>query len=363
MGQICCKCGKGEEEEKIVDGFCLSCYAQEFPLILSFPEKELNITSCKLCGDIMYRSKWLEVLDNPREAIFSNLEDFIAKAKKAKNTKLVLISDFIEPEYDVASRQTIKLLFEGSPKPEIPVYQQEVPLDLIVNIGTCVRCSQLARGYFESIVQIRSDRRDISEEEQILIGNLIKQKKEELTEANRMAYISKTVDQARGGIDLYIGNEKFAKSLAHYLANLLAASIEYSNKLKTQRDGRPVYQSTYCVRVPYFEVGDIVDYQNIPHQITGIHNGRLEVYNLKTQEKKNLTLKESNTDFLTVLKKKGQLQKFIIISTRPTNTTIMNLNSYENIDIDTSFLMKDHVDGEEIVMIELDNRLYECFEM
>lgn len=360
MDQICCKCGKSETEEKIVDGFCLSCFSQEFPLILSFPEKKFNITACKLCGDLMYHSIWKEVFDNPKEIILEFLDEYTRKAKKIEGTEKIVVSDFDDPPFDVASKHPLKIIFEGTPKKEVPPYQQEIDIELVINIGVCERCAKFARGYFESTVQVRSDRRAINEEEQLLISNLIQQKKEEALGGDRMAYISKTVDQSKGGIDLYIGSEKFAKQIATFLAEHLAASIEYSTKVKSMKDGKPLYQSTYCVRVPYFEIGDVVEYQGYPYQIIGINYGRVEIFNLKTRETKTLSLKESHPDFLKVLKKMDQFLHYIIVAIQPPNVSVMNTNTYETIDVDLGVIYDEHKDGDEILMVELSEGLFEC---
>ncbi|HUT81958.1 MAG TPA: NMD3-related protein [Candidatus Bathyarchaeia archaeon] len=359
MNKFCCKCGKTEEEEEIVEGFCLSCYKDEFPLIVSFPEKQFNITSCKICGDLMFNGKWKEVYDDTQSVVFEFLDSFITKAKIIKNAKKILVAGLKEIPYDVASKQMLTVIFEGSPKPEVPVYQQEVPLELVVNIGICERCAQHKRGYFESIVQIRSDKREIRDDEQITISKMIEIKKEEMI-GHRMAYISKTVDQDRGGIDLYIGTEKFAKTLAHFLAEKLAASIEYSTKLKTMKDGKPIYQSTYCVRIPYFEIGDIVSYQNNPCQIMGINYGRVNLYFMQSKESKTLSMKESHPDFLQVIKKKDQFQKFILVSIQESNISVMNTITFENLDIDKNSIFAEHQDGDEILMVDLLEGLFEC---
>jgi nonsense-mediated mRNA decay protein 3 len=362
-GRFCCKCGKSEKEESIVEGFCLSCYKDEFPLIKSFPEKQLHITTCKLCGDLMYHGSWKDVANDSTQIIHKLIEEFVRKTKKIKGTEMVLVSEIEEPPFDVASKQQVKIVFEGTPNEEVPPYQQEVELEIVINVGACDRCSKFARGYFESIIQVRSDRRNIREDEQMFISKLIEQKREEKIEGNRMAYISKAVDQSKGGIDLYIGSESFAKTLANFLAENLAASIEYSTKLKSMKDGKPIYQSTYCVRVPYFEIGDVVSYQNTPWQITGINFGRVEMLNLKTHEMKTLSLKESHPDYLKVLKKKDQLQKFIIMAIQSPNISVMNSVSYETIDIDIKSFFDKHQEGDEILMVELPEGTFECKEL
>jgi nonsense-mediated mRNA decay protein 3 len=365
MPQICCKCGKSEEVEKVVNGFCLSCFTDEFPLVLSLPDKTFNLTTCKLCGDLMYHNNWREVHDTPKEIIHDFLDEFIGKMKTVKGTEAILVSDFYSPPHDAPSKQELLILFEGTPHEEVPPYQQEVTIEMIVNIGVCERCAKYTRGYFESIVQIRSPlERDIQKNEQLTISKLIQSVKQDNLEAgNRMAYISKTVDQKRGGIDLYIGDEKFAKQLATKLADLLAAGLEYSTKLKSMKDGKPVYQSTYCVRLPLFEIGDIVSYQNRNYQVIAINLGRALLFDLETHEQKTLSKKESGPEKITIQKKKDQFQKFIILNIQEPNVSLMNTASYKTIDIDTDALFADHQEGDEIVMVELDEGLFECHNM
>ncbi len=360
MGQICCKCGKNDSEAVIIDGFCLSCFAVEFPLIESFPERQFNLTCCKLCGDLMYHNKWQEVFDDPKAIILDFFHEFLKKVKSVKGTEPIVIADFEIPTLEFASKHELTVVFEGTPHEDVPPYQEEKTVDLVINIGVCERCARYQRGYYESTVQIRGDKRNITEEEQEFISKIIQEKKDENLGKNRMAYISKTVDQIRGGIDLYIGSEHFAKSLANIIAGAMAASIEYSTKLKSVKDGKPMYQTTYCVRLPYFEKGDVVNYQNEPYQVEGINNGRVIIFNLKTREKKTLSQKDSHPDNLKILKKRDQFGNFIIMSLQPPNVSIMNSVSFEIFDIDSEFLLPDHSDGDEILMVELPKGFYEC---
>ena len=360
MSQICCKCGKSDTEEQIVEGFCISCFADEFPLIDSFPEKQFYLTACKLCGDLMYHNKWKEMFDDPKAAVLEFFHEYLKKVKRIKGTEPIIIADFETPDFKFASRHELTVIFEGTPHEEVPPYQEEKTVEMVINIGVCERCAKYQRGYYESTVQVRSDRRNITKDEQKIISKIISDKKNESLGRNRMAYISKTVDQARGGIDLFCGSEKFGKSLASDIAGEMAASIEYSTKLKSMKDGKPLYQTTYCVRLPYFEKGDVVDYHGEPHQIDKIHQGRVMLFNLKTRENKTLSQKDSNPGLLKVLKKSDQFGHFIIMSLQPPNVSIMNSVSFETVDIESKFLLDGHSDGEEILMVELPEGFYEC---
>ena len=360
MHRFCCKCGKTEEESPIVDGFCLSCYKREFPLIISFPESKLNITLCKRCGDLLYNGKWRETFTETKAVIHEIIDEFIAKTKRIPGTKKILVSDFKEPSNKGASNQLLTIIFEGTPSDAVPSYQQEVQIELVANLGICERCAKLVRGYYEAIVQIRSDRRPLSEKEQIIISDLIKQKKMEVRGLDRMAYISKMIDQQKGGLDLYIGSNTFAKAIVNLLASKLAATIEYSYKLKTVRDGKPVHQETYCVRLPYFEIGDIIHFQKDYYQIEGVNNGRLMLFNLKNHESKMLSVKESQSNNVQLKKKRNFLEKYIIMVMQPTFTTIMHTSTYKTIDIESKYILNNHKEGDEIFIIELDQGFFEC---
>ena len=360
MGQICCRCGKSEAEEKIVDGFCLTCFAEEFPLLLSLPEREVLLTVCKLCGDLSYHGRWVEVASDPLLAITEFLDEFIHKIKKIRGTEKIQVSGLEALPLDAASKQTLTIVFEGTPKNEVPPYTQTVEVPVVISIGVCDRCAKYRRGYFESIIQIRADRRAINEAEQSHIAQFIAQKKEASLSGNRMAYISKVVDQLRGGVDLYVGSDDFAKSLAELLADQLAASIDESKKLKSMKDGKPIYRTTYCVRLPYFEIGDVVEYHNTIYQIEEINVGRVVLFNLLTHKSKTISRKESHPQNLTVIKKKEQLQKHIIMAIQQTTVSLMNTITYETVEIDRRYIFDDHKEGEEINLVELPEGFFEC---
>ncbi|MBD3189955.1 MAG: hypothetical protein GF308_04905 [Candidatus Heimdallarchaeota archaeon] len=360
MAQICCLCGKSEEEEPIIDGFCLSCYAKEFPLIHSLPESSLKITVCKNCQDLKYKNEWIESTPDSKVVILQFLEEFFSQAKKVKGTEIIHIKDFFVPSLTSASKQEMTIIVEGTPKKEVPPYRETIEIPLIINVGVCTRCAQYTRGYFESIIQIRAEDRSITPMEQIEISALIEEKTYEELETNRMAYISKTVDQQRGGLDLYVGSDSFAKSLADFLATQLAASLEIARKLQSHKDGKALYRTTYCVRLPAFQIGDIILYQKDFYQILDIALGRVVLFDLKNQKTKTLSQKESRPETITVVQKKDQLKQFIILAIQPPNVSLMNAETFETIDIDQAYVLKEHQEGDEIQMVDLPEGLFEC---
>ena len=86
----------------------------------------------------------------------------------------------------------------------------------------------------------------------------------------------------------------------------------------------------------------------------------MELRQLATQETKTLSLKEIHPNYLKVVKKKDQLQHFIIMAIQPPNVSVMNSVSYETIDIDSEAIFEGHKDGDEILMVELPEGLFEC---
>ncbi|MHA1220838.1 MAG: hypothetical protein ACTSQB_03815, partial [Candidatus Heimdallarchaeota archaeon] len=85
-----------------------------------------------------------------------------------------------------------------------------------------------------------------------------------------------------------------------------------------------------------------------------------EILSLLNREAKTLSHKESHPDFVKVLKKMDQLHKFILMAIQPPNVSVMNSVSFETLDIDIESIVDGHKDGDEILMAEIKEGLFEC---
>ena len=104
----------------------------------------------------------------------------------------------------------------------------ELPFELRRKFETCERCSRIAGGYFESIIQLRAENRDIEKEEIDRAKELIDEAIEKSNHS--FAFISKVVER-KEGVDYYIGDRNLAKKVARRIEEELGGKLTESKKL------------------------------------------------------------------------------------------------------------------------------------
>ncbi len=113
---------------------------------------------------------------------------------------------------------------------------------------TCVRCSRLAGGYFEAVIQIRGVTRPPTavevEECMAFIEGAVGRSRDE------NAFITRVVELRGVGVDVYLGSNRVAKQVCRVLAARLKARHRESPKLVGRRKGKNIYRVTHSLRLP-----------------------------------------------------------------------------------------------------------------
>lgn len=224
---------------------CSECYAKRREIF--WLDDIIELVKCPRCEFFKIRGRWKDIPfeDALVEAVYASLR--VLPEFEVEN---VFISPLARGE---VGKYAVKLegLLEGK------FVSVEKVIDVRVRKEVCKRCSREAGGYYESIVQIRADRREISEDElkvvRDIIGRVLEREKE-----NQKAFISKIVER-REGIDYYFGDRNIGKKISRLIADELGGKIIESKKIHTRRDGQDVYRFTYAVRLPAYRKGDVVE--------------------------------------------------------------------------------------------------------
>ena len=235
----CVVCGK--ESSKSI---CASCYVERNEIV--WIDDIIELITCPRCGFFKISGRWRDVgydkaLD---KAIGSSLR--------------------IHPELDVENVELEgkgrKLTIRVSGKLWGESVEQAKTFEVRVLKEVCMRCSREAGGYYESIVQVRADSREIDEDELNTIKEIVMVALEKEKE-NEKAFISKVVERRGGkeGIDYYIGDRNLGRKISRRIAEQLGGVITESKKISGRKDGRDVYRFTYSVRLPAYRRGDIVE--------------------------------------------------------------------------------------------------------
>lgn len=173
---ICPKCG--EEFE----GVCLNCTNLDELIWLD----NFIVITCPKCGSFKLEGKW-------RTLDFEDVVDYLI-------SKNVRIHPELEIKEILISYNPFTITFKGEiSKVDVEIVKQP---KLKILKETCTRCSRESGGYYESILQLRADKRKLEKEEiekvNEIINEILRAEKD-----NQKAFITKIVER-KEGIDYYL---------------------------------------------------------------------------------------------------------------------------------------------------------------
>ncbi len=180
---VCPICGKKSE----VGVFCSECYLKK-NLVIRLPSL-LEASRCPHCGRYLIGGKWVGMEEE--EAV----EKIVKRSLKINIQKIdKLASVVVEIRRERGDYiALVRVLFGNSEKNRRCVVRFKDTL--------CPRCSRMAGGYYEAVVQLRGD---IGDEMLELISRWVGEDKDP------MAFIG-DIKTLHGGYDIYIGGKKVAE--------------------------------------------------------------------------------------------------------------------------------------------------------
>ncbi len=249
---FCVECGA---EGKTYEGVCLKCLTDRRALI-RLPEY-VDIPQCKRCGHFQAGTAWaeMEVEDAIRNGV-ARREERDALVSGATLTALA-----VEPEdamnFRVRAEYAITLADDQVP--------WEAATKVRLKAGVCPTCSRRAGGYYEAILQVRGDGRDLTGEESETVRALV----QGALGARPDDFVTRE-EAVNGGLDLYLSSKALAKRLAAEIQRSLGGLVGTSSSLHTRRAGRDVYRMTYLIRIPGYAPGDVVEVEGRLRQVGSV---------------------------------------------------------------------------------------------
>jgi len=243
-------------------------------------------------------------------------------------------------------------------------------LELIENYSTEVRlkyeqcdvCSKIASSYFTAIIQVRADKRPLTENEIESSLDLIIKEIERTQIHDREVFISK-LEKMHGGLDAYISKQSAAKQIVKLLLAKYGGTTTISHSLVGQKDGKDVNRITILARFPEYQKRDIVDISGKKMLITNITSRKIDVIDLTTWSKASFSSR--NIKNLKILAKFSDYHKAQAVSQSEKDIQILDLESYKTYDmpIPQSFYNyikkpKSEMSNFEIYLVILDDGTY-----
>lgn len=238
---FCVECGA---EGATYDGLCAKCFAKRHPVVIA--PVTLDVERCTSCGSFRLRSGWSKMDRDlaiarvlreqiPAGAPFERVSfTFVAREEDANNLAL-----------------TVKALGRYRELESV----QDFRTRLRLKPALCDSCQKQRGRYYEGILQVRGDGRELTPEEFRRVRTFVAARVDRGAEDG--SFVSRT-EEVHGGLDFYVSTNAFGKTLARDVADAFGGTISASPKLFGQQQGREVYRVTSLVRLPAFAVGDVV---------------------------------------------------------------------------------------------------------
>ena len=343
---FCPRCGS--EDEDLYEGVCRSCFVKEARIINL--QKDLEITICAHCSSLLKGIKWED----------SDLSDEeLVTVAVMENVKPMSYVEDLELSVEIitirGSNYGCIVHAEGT------VLGTRILEDHSVNVkikkGVCPDCSKYASGYFESVIQVRADKRFPSSEELSTIDGIMRTKTRALFVKNRMAYVS-DVAVLKEGVDYYLGSYKAARKLVSAVKDVMGGVVQESPRLvgRDKNRGKDLYRVWISLRLPYFQKGDFIEYEGHKGQVKGFDGRKIILRDLETHEIWSVMWKEYSR--IKVIAKVSDIKTTSVTSKTPKTIQILHPDTYQPVDIDINDKTSDLKIGNEVKVLEVEGNLY-----
>lgn len=233
---FCVECGA---EGKTYDALCGPCYARKHPVLASRPPF-VDVVECAHCGRLEVSGSWVNA------EVDDVLPDILSTAVPQTGSASNVVFTHVSRREDDRNRSaTVTATGFREDLELVESFQTRVRL----RGATCPTCSRLRGGYYESILQLRSQGGTLTEERRAellaLVESLVARRKDRGEEA----FVSR-IEDVRGGTDVYLSSNGLGHAIAREVASTFHGTVRSSPKLHGQRKGKTVYRVTYVVRLP-----------------------------------------------------------------------------------------------------------------
>ena len=343
---FCPECGATDVE--MIDGICKNCFLKKFQL-LEIPEN-ISVTICKHCNAKLEEGKWKDEYIPEEEIIYRALERNITISDLAENEEIELEIDQMRgtiAECYVEAVATV--LGEDFVEAHTP--------NVKINYSVCPDCSKRNAGYYEAVIQLRADDRELKEEEINRAEEIINRTLEKQFKKDKLAYIPQ-VAKLKEGNDYYIGSLKSAKKVLEHLKEEFGGTSKESPRLisEDKSTGKGLYRIWISLRLPKFVKEDFVKHNEKIYQVNDVDGNRIQVIDLENGDK--IALKRREYDSIEKIEHLDGIQKAIITAKSPKTIQILDPEDYSPIDLEMNEKLEKYNIGEELDVIKIDGQIY-----
>lgn len=345
---FCPECGN--TDSPMIEGICQNCFLKKFSL-LKVPEN-IEVTVCAHCNAKFEEGKWEESEIPEEEIIYRALERSIDIDPHVNKEKTDIELEILQMRGTIA-----ECYIEAKAEVLGKYIQQSFETQVRLRKDVCPTCSKQQSGYYESVIQLRADNRDLTEFEKKTTDVIVDKTLANRYNKDKLAYLVQK-SKLKEGNDYYIGSYKSGKKVVEAIQERFGGIIKESPRLISQdkSTGKGLYRIWISIRLPIFKMGDFVRYDGKDSQIIDIDGKRILINSLDTSEKIAIQWKEY--DNIKYLKDHKNIESTNVISKSPTNIQILDPDDYAVVDINMKDSFKNLNIGDEVKIVKVKNRLY-----
>ncbi|MFB6184733.1 MAG: 60S ribosomal export protein NMD3 [Haloarculaceae archaeon] len=231
---------------------CDACYFEEFDLV-DAPER-IEVRVCAQCGAVHRGNRWVDVgADDYTDVAIEEVSEALGVHVDADG-----VAWQVTPEQ--VDRNTIRMHAEFSGVVRETAVTEEVVVPVKIARQTCQRCGKIAGGSYASVIQVRANGRQPTDEETARATELAHEIVAEMeATGDREAFVS-AVNETAEGTNVRVSTTNIGQKVARRLTEEFGGSFTDSETLVTEdEDGNEVYRVTYAVRLPRYRPGEVID--------------------------------------------------------------------------------------------------------
>jgi nonsense-mediated mRNA decay protein 3 len=314
---ICIECGKKAE---LYNNLCADCFRAKKQFI-DVP----NIVDVKLCNHCGARERgkqWLDV-ESIESAVEASLID------KIKLNDDVESSNF-KFQFEYEDENNLKVILNSTLWIKGLKIEDDYEIKVRLKHSVCNRCSKIAGDYYEAILQIRAEDRELDPEEIDTSVDLVETEVNTMQVNDRSVFISK-YEKIHGGLDFYVGSTQGCRNLAKLIAVKFGGKISSHPSFAGHKDGHGIYRTTFLVKLPKFRKNDFIEVEGKIIKILEYKTTKIPVIDLITGIK--IFIKPKDIQNGKLIGRDEIIQDAVVVAESKKELQILDPDTYKTIDV------------------------------
>lgn len=318
---FCVVCGSETPDDELRGGVCVACYLKKNVLVQV--RDHVDVEVCVHCHARRRGELWLE----GHGALEPVVEDAVREA-----VEFAKVVDKPRMRVDVVPEDernfTVSVLASGSA--EGVEFEQELKLRSRVKNATCLRCSRVQGGYYESIVQVRATKRAIEKDEMRALKALATRFIERVVaDGDRNAFVLRDEEIDRG-LDIYMGTTNSGRMLAKQIATEFGGKTSEHPKTVGQKDGLDLIRLTFAVKLPQYRAGDVVVLRDEVSRVSSIGAKTVQLTELRSGKLRHV--ERAEVDKALVLSP-DDAREAVVVSATGAELQLLDPWTYETVSV------------------------------